>query len=222
MMISIILPVCDAPIGSGKPHYWLRECLRSIENGGHDNFECLVGCDGDTPAIQAMVESLKDTRFRYFAFPRTRSVGNFQCHELLEKHAAGDLVMWMNHDDSYVDGALKIVADEAESLPGRAMFFRARLPSGLVVWFNKKPRQDRNVLVLATVTPRLPYIPPYGVGNRKDSEDLKWIVAVHDYYQEIDKPVIWVPTIIVEARPWSPPELVLPGFKYGDPDQIGL
>ena len=209
MKISVILPVCDAPIESGRPHYWLRHCIQSVLDGGHDDFELLVGCDGDTPRIREVVESWQDARLKYVAFPRTRSWGNYQCHHLLKSHATGDLVMWMNHDDSYVPGALRIAHDEAEALPGRAFFFRARLRVGVETWWKRDPRLKQNAHVLATVTPRLPYIPPYGTScERSAAEDLAWTIAVHTYYESIGKPVIWVPTVLVLVRPWAPPEMM--------------
>lgn len=209
MKITVMLPTCDAPIGSGRPHYWFESCLRSVQDGGYPNFECLVGCDGDSPKIEEAVRNLGDPRFRYLAFPRTRSWGNFQCHEMLEKHATGDVVMWLNHDDSYAPNALLRAAEYVECFPGRPIFFKALLKCGVTIW--QKPNVDvqMNVHVLATVTPRIDTIPPYGTSAARDSaEDFKWVRAVANHFTERGKPPVWAEETIVIVRPWAPAEFL--------------
>lgn len=208
MKISVILPVCDVPIGSGRPHYFLRECIESVRQGGHEDFELLVGCDGHVPAIDELVDSFDDERLIYVPFELTRAWGNYQCHRLLKDWARGDVVMWMNHDDRFTPGALKIAAEEVAAFPERPIFFRAIISCGVCVWTEEvRPSENSShvqVHVLATVTPNRPWTPPYpDERSRMGKADLKWVQSVYDVFSERGTPPVWSKDVLVEVRPWA-------------------
>jgi glycosyltransferase involved in cell wall biosynthesis len=211
MKISVILPVVDVPIGSGRPCHWLKNSIQSVLDGGHEDFELLVGCDGHVDAIDDMVREFGDKRIVYVPFERTRSWGNHQCHRLLKEWARGDYVMWMNHDDSFTKGALAIVAEYAQDFPGRPLFFRARIACNALVWSEmRRPNQTSThveVHVLATATPRTAFTPPYPDKHERVSKaDLQWVSEVYDTFTAKGLPPVWCKEVMVHVRPWAPME----------------
>lgn len=206
MKLSIVMPVVDVPIGSGRPGYWLKNSIQSVLDGGHDDFECLVGCDGDVPAIRAVVESFGDERLRYIPFPFTGNWGNYQRHRLMRDYATGDYFTFMDHDDSYTKGALREMASDIEMFPDRAFFYRALLRLGVVIWYTKDIKQPRNVPGHGVVIPRGQGWPLWGESNDR-LEDLKFTHAVFNHGNLVGNPVLWVETVVATVRPWAPPEL---------------
>lgn len=141
MKISVIMPTVDWPIGSGLPHQFFKKSICSVLAAGHDDFQLLIGGDGTLPAVRAAAESFADHRIRYIDFPRTRNFGNNQRHELMKTLVEGELFGFMDHDDAYVPGALKIMHDDCVAA-GVPIVFGATLP---LCW----AQQDGNLRDLA-------------------------------------------------------------------------
>lgn len=218
MKVSIILPVCDVPLGSKRPHYWLRKCIQSVIDGGHEDFELLVGCDGHIEQIHDVVDSFLDKRVIYVPCEETHSWGNHQCMRLQRDWARGDYIMWLNHDDSYAPGAVATAVEEAEAFPGRPIFFRAQIQCGVLVWTKpERPKDDASMVmqhVLATMTPNVPTTPLYPDFRRRDEKaDLVWVSRVYDAFEAAGKPVVWSKEVILLVRPWAPPE-PMPGKEF--------
>ena len=207
MKLSIILPACDVPLGSGRAGPWLRNALQTVQEGGYADFECLVGCDGDIPAIRSAVEAMHDDRFRYIPLPCTHSWGNYQRNVITQEHATGDYVAFMDHDDGYVPGALKVIADEIETFPGRGFFFRARLSCGVVVWAKPSITHSASLAGHGTIVPRGTGWPVWG-SSASRSEDHNYMLAVNAYADSIGKPMVWCSQIVARIRPWAPQEVV--------------
>jgi len=211
LKITVILPVVDVPIGSGRPCHWLKNCIQSVLDGGHEDFELLVGCDGHIDAIDDVVRGFEDKRIVYVPFERTRSWGNHQCHRLLKEWARGNYVMWMNHDDNYAPNALAMAHEAAEDFPGRPLFFRARIACNALIWSEmRRPSATSShveVHVLATVTPRVEFTPPYPPTHERTSKaDLAWVTSVYDVFTERGLPPVWKKEVLVHVRPWAPME----------------
>lgn len=221
-MITVILPVIDVPIGSGKPHCFLKQSIQSVLDGEYENFELLVGCDSHVEAIQDLVNDFKDKRLVYVPFERTRSWGNHQCHRLLKEWARGDLLMWLNHDDRYYKGALRMAAEESECFPERPIFFRARIACNVIVWMDtSRPVETSThvqVHVLATATPIRPWTPPYpDTRKRMDRADMKWVQQVYDTFTERGTPPVWSKDLILDVRPWALAEPTPYGAQVTEP-----
>jgi len=204
--LSVIMPVVDVPVGSGRAGFWLKNSIQSVLDGGHEDFECLIGCDGDVDAIRETVASFKDDRLRYIPFPFTGNWGNFQRHRLMRDYATGDYFTFMDHDDNYTKNALKEMALDIADFPGRAFFYRVLLRVGVVVWYSRDVNQPRNVAGHGVVIPRGTGYPIWGESADR-LEDLKLIRGVYRHGQEIGQPVIFVETVVAHVRPWAPPEL---------------
>jgi glycosyltransferase involved in cell wall biosynthesis len=222
MKVSVVLPVVDVPIGSGKPHYFLKQCVQSVLDGEHEDFELLVGSDGHHPQIHDLLDDFRDKRIVYVPFERTRSWGNHQCHKLLKEWAKGDIVMWMNHDDCYYPGALRIAAEEAECFPERPIFFRARIACNVVVWMKEERPVETSshvqVHVLATATPIRPWTPPYpDMKARIAKADMLWVQQVYDTFSAKGYPPVWSKDVLVNVRPWALAEPTPFGCKETTP-----
>jgi len=207
MKLSIIIPAVDVPIGSGRVGYWLKNSLQSVLEGGHEDFECFVGCDGDIESIRATVSSFNDDRFRYIAFPETHTWGNYQRNRIMREYATGDYTTFMDHDDSYTKNALREMASDAMSFPGRAFFYRVELRAGVIVWMSRDIKQPRNVAGHGVVAPHRMGYPIWG-DSADRLEDLYYYRAVHQHALQRNQPVIWAETVVAKVRPWSPPELI--------------
>lgn len=215
MKLSVIMPVIDVPIGSGRPCPWLRNAIDSTINCGHKDFELLVGCDGDIQAIRELVESFKDDRVKYIAFPATRSWGNYQRHELMKNHATGDYFSFMDHDDEYIRGSLKDVADEVKVFPERAFFFRVNLACGITVWTEEsrtgRNKPSINVAGQGMIVPRGNGWPLWPNGKNRTA-DKEYTSILLNHADKIGKPIIFSKHVISNIRPLSPPELTNLGF----------
>ena len=202
--LSVIMPTCETPIGSGRPHCFFKQAIESVLNGGHDDFELLVGADGKSDVIRDIAESFKDKRIKLTEFPETRTWGNHQRHELM-KVSTGDYTCFLDHDDAYVPGGLKLIADEIDTFPGKMFIFRVKLRSNVVVWVNHSIKTQRNVAGHAVLAPRTGY--PLWRGSSDRLEDLHYVTACYDHCTvDLHEMPIWVPVVIVNIRPWAPPE----------------
>lgn len=207
MKLSIILPTCDVPIGSGRVCPWLEGALRSCLTAGHEDFECLVGCDGDLDSVRSMVEFIGDERIIYVPFPMTRSWGNFQRHELMKNVATGDYFSFMDHDDQYVPGSLGSMGQQIELFYGRPLFARVRLTSGVVIWIEPNLKHEMAMAGHGVFVPRGHGWPIWGPSSDR-LEDHKYMRVVADHAATVKKPVVWTEQIVAFIRPQAPPEFV--------------
>jgi len=205
--LSVIMPVVDVPVGSGRAGFWLKNSIQSVLDGGHEDFECLIGCDGDVDAIRETVASFKDDRLRYIPFPFTGNWGNFQRNRMMRDYATGDYFTFMDHDDSYTKNALKEMALDIADFPGKAFFYRVLLRNGVIVWFTRDVGMPRNMTGQGCVVPRGADYPLWGESSDR-KEDLYYYKAIHQHALEIGNPVMWVETVVAHVRPWAPRELL--------------
>lgn len=207
MKLSIILPTCDVPLDSKRPAPWLRSALESVQSAGHEDFECLVGGDGQLDAVRLMVENLHDERFRLIEFPKTRTWGNFQRHELMTKYATGDYFSFMDHDDQYVPGALASIVEELECFEGRPLFARVRLTCGILIWTQPHLNSKMPLAGHGVFCPRGGGWPVWGPSGDR-LEDHAFIHAVFNHGKAVGKPVIWSEQLVALVRPHAPPEII--------------
>jgi len=203
MKISVILPTVDVPHGSGKTFHFLRSSLESVANGGYGDFECLVGCDGHVGEVENVVKSMCDSRFKYIPFEYTGWMGNSQRHLLMKHHASGDVCCFMDHDDAYIPGALKRVAEEVETFPGRLIYFRVELNCGVVVWTERSLDGWKTPVGQGVVIPLEGGWPVWGSTDDRN-EDGTFIHAADAYANRLAGGAVWCETVIARIRPWQP------------------
>lgn len=206
MKFSILLPTCDVPLDSGRSCAWLLPSLQSCQKAGHEDFECFVGSDGDLESVRSLVASLRDERFRYVPFPKTRTWGNYQRHELMKKWATGDYCAFMDHDDQYVPGALGEIAEQCELFGDRPIFARVRLACGIVIWNQPNLLAQMSVAGHACFAPRKAGWPLWEpAGDRL--ADKRYIQAVYDHGMSLGKAPVWSETLVALVRPLATPEV---------------
>ena len=112
---SIIVPCCDvAP--------YLRECLDSVAKQPFSDWECLLGVEeskDDTEKI-AREYAAKDPRFKAFFSPRTGSCSASRNTGI--DMATGEYIIFLDGDDSIVEGSLQRLHDKIAERPGADLY----------------------------------------------------------------------------------------------------
>ncbi len=106
MKFSIIIPVYN-----GEPH--LQHAMQSILPQDFTDWEAIIVDDGSTDATPQIAEALasQDSRIRV-VHQSNGGVSIARNHGMDE--AQGDWIVWLDADDSYVDGALGQIAAMAD------------------------------------------------------------------------------------------------------------
>lgn len=98
-LISIITP-------SFNQGQFIEETIKSVLNGGHDNFEHIVIDGGSTDET---INILK--KYKHLIWVSEPDKGQADAINKGFRMAKGDILAWLNSDDCYTPGALKRVAD---------------------------------------------------------------------------------------------------------------
>ena len=218
MKLSIIFPVCSIPDALdelGRPHPFLLEALDSIRRGGHDDFEILVGIDGARPWVAAYIEYWKSSRgmssqqLRVFQMRFTGSYGNAQRNALI-RQARGDYLLFMDHDDCYVQGALRVVSDRMKNM-NRPAFFKMRvfmfgnqgkpMPNPVTLWGGKEISQGQvggHMFVVPNSEKFLAQWP----GSLYEA-DYAFISKTCEAFRNEGIEPIWFDDVICLIRPWA-------------------
>lgn len=216
MKISIIMPVVDTPVGSGKPHFFLRNSIQSVLDAGHEDFELLIGCDGSIHAIRAVVESFPDPRIIYHEFPFKGLFGNPQ-RNALRKLATGGAIMYMDHDDCYVKGGLATVARHFDLWWPRPMVFQVRNVQNSICWEIPHDIRQTKIGGQMMVVPNDHLFPDWSPENAYNADYLFCTEVVRRYVRDGRTPV-WVKGIIANLRPWSRAQIDDFIIDYGKSD----
>ena len=104
----------------------LARTLRSAALGPYD--EWLVIADGPQPQAREIVEAMGDPRIRYIEGPKTGDYGNAR-RGMGIRLATQDYLLFMDDDDEYVPGALKIIRSQ---LNGKPFMFRMEHNGGII------------------------------------------------------------------------------------------
>ena len=112
---SIIVPCCDvAP--------YLRECLDSVIKQSFSDWECLLGVEtskDNTEEIAREYEA-KDPRFKVFTGPRSGSCSASRNTGI--DMAAGEYIIFLDGDDTIVEGSLQRLHDKIAARPGADLY----------------------------------------------------------------------------------------------------
>lgn len=198
---SIIMPTVDVPVGTGKLPVYLKPALNSVLEAGWPDFEVLIGCDGDIPAIKEAVLSYNEPRFKYVPFEFTGHWGNPQRNKL-QKIATGTHLNYLDHDDVYIPGALGRVAEMAEMFPEKLLVYKIFNIQGQERWetpYVIKPLMIGGQMMVVPNDGKVPEWTP----EDYYSADLHFCQAVHAKYEREGKGSIWVPEVIQQLRPWA-------------------
>lgn len=112
---SIIVPCCDV-----EPY--LRECLDSVTSQPFSEWECLLGVEDSkdrTLEIAREYES-QDKRFKVFTRPRSGSCS--ASRNVGIDMATGEYVIFLDGDDTIVEGSLQRLHDKIAERPGADLY----------------------------------------------------------------------------------------------------
>jgi len=124
---TLITPIVDVPLGSGRPHFFLKDCIESVVGQIHQDWEWLIGSDGPLPRAKALIDGFKDDRIRFVEFERKGLWGNPQRNVLIEQ-AKGELIGFLDHDDCLFANSLSRADEYARLYPHRPLFFSIEMP----------------------------------------------------------------------------------------------
>lgn len=205
---SIIMPTVDVPVGTGRSPVYLKGALQSVLNAGWNDFEVLVGCDGDIDEIKNTVLSLNDQRFKYIPCKFTGHWGNPQRNQL-QKIATGTHINYLDHDDVYIPGALGRVAEMSEAFPDKLLVYKIFNIHGQERW--ERPYEVKPLMIggQMMVVPNDGDVPDWTPEDYY-SADLNFCKAVTSKYERNGRGSVWVPEVIQQLRPWA----ILPMKEY--------
>jgi glycosyltransferase involved in cell wall biosynthesis len=106
--ISVCIPSYNA-----EP--FIGETIKSVLDSDYRNFEIIVNDDASTDNTPAIVESIRDSRIRFYR--NERNVGPVRNWNLAVTKAAGEYVSLLNHDDLYGPFWLTFAAHQLEKNP---------------------------------------------------------------------------------------------------------
>ena len=133
--ISIIYPICGMPEPDQEfshPHPFLLTSLNSIIFNNYNNYEVLIGIDGERPWLLSYLEwwkknnKLTNSKVKIFTFPFTGTYGNNQRNLLLKK-ATGDLLCFMDQDDCFEINSFSNINNFSKIYPGSPLIFKLKV-----------------------------------------------------------------------------------------------
>ena len=112
---SIIVPCCDV-----EPY--VRECLDSVLNQPFADWECLIGVETSKDKTEEIVReyAAKDSRFKVFTGPRSGSCSASRNTGI--DMATGEYVIFLDGDDTIVEGSLQRLHDKIAARPGADLY----------------------------------------------------------------------------------------------------
>jgi len=112
---SIIVPCCDV-----EPY--VRECLESVLGQPFSDWECLIGVETSKDRTEEIVReyAAKDSRFKVFTGPRSGSCSASR-NTGIDK-ATGEYVIFLDGDDTIVEGSLQRLHDKIAARPGADLY----------------------------------------------------------------------------------------------------
>ena len=112
---SIIVPCCDV-----EPY--VRECLDSVLNQPFADWECLIGVETSKDKTEEIVReyAAKDSRFKVFTGPRSGSCSASRNTGI--DMATGEYVIFLDGDDTIVEGSLQRLHDKIATRPGADLY----------------------------------------------------------------------------------------------------
>ena len=117
---SIIVPCCDV-----EPY--VCECLDSMLNQPFTDWECLIGVETSKDKTEEIVReyAAKDARFKVFTGPRSGSCSASRNTGI--DMATGEYVIFLDGDDTIVEGSLQRLHDKIAARPGADRYSCAML-----------------------------------------------------------------------------------------------
>lgn len=123
--VSVIVPVYNT-------EKWVEECIRSIQNGGHDNLEIIVVDDGSHDSSRVIINRLMDNDPRIIYMHKQNS-GAAAARESGVKVSTGDYVMFIDSDDFIKEGSIGEMINLAEKENSDMVF------SDYMLLYNSRP-----------------------------------------------------------------------------------
>lgn len=119
--VSIVVPVYNVSL-------YVRECIESIQNQTHQNFECLLVDDGSTDDTITILEQLikNDVRFQLI---KQKNSGPAKARNKALKKVTGDYILFVDSDD-------KLEKNATEKLVSAANKHQADIVIGRTKRFN--------------------------------------------------------------------------------------
>jgi glycosyltransferase involved in cell wall biosynthesis len=187
MTVSIVMPTC------GRPS--LRRALESVVRQLRSGDEVIVVGDGVQPDAERICRAFGPS-VEYVDGVETRCFGNRQRQAGMAM-AAGDYLLFLDDDDTYVPGALDAVREAAAQWLGRPMLFQFIDRNGAVLWRDAAVRQG-NVSTQQVVFPNRS--DRLGVWGDRYEGDFDFIRSTLDQWPNGDDAVVWRPNILADCR----------------------
>lgn len=210
MKLSILMVIVDVPLHSGRPHFFLRDAIESVRNGGHQNFELLIASDGPLPKAKEMIDGIGDERIRFVEMPRQHQWGHDHRNRLIGM-ATGDLIGFLDHDDAIAENALFKVASYAEKFPGRPLLLSIQMPA-IVGGYVMRPALRFGSLAGSMLYAPRDLLAPLSSANGY-SGDYDCLVQTITNAKEAGRPAEFLNDIGNMSRPWFGPMVAAAGYK---------
>ena len=112
---SIIVPCCDV-------EQYVRESLDSVLNQPFADWECIIGVETSKDRTEEIVReyAAKDPRFKVFTGPRSGSCSASRNTGI--DMATGEYVIFLDGDDTIVEGSLQRLHDKIAERPGADLY----------------------------------------------------------------------------------------------------
>jgi len=205
--VVVLMPVVDHPIGSGKPHPHLMKSIESAFASGHDDVEVWCGMDGPLPEIEDALSTVN--RVRVIRFEKTHSCGNIQRRKMMEMLPPDCLFGFMDHDDIYCDGGLKLLHDTSVK-------YGAAPVSGLMKACLSRTITNRHFLkhvaglmpvgewhgAQGCIFPSVAGMPLWGTSN-DDGEDYMFCFASEKWHRARGVSTICIDRYVAHVKPWE-------------------
>jgi len=117
LLVSVVMPTRDRP-------ELLRRAVESVRAQSHRNWELLVVDDGGQGDAEKVANAFEDPRIRLL---RTQSVGAAAARNAALDAATGDVVAYLDDDNSFDPEWLKAVAVTFGELPDARVLYGARI-----------------------------------------------------------------------------------------------
>ena len=127
---SIIVPCCDV-----EPY--VRECLMSVINQSFKDWECIIGIETCKDRTEDVIHKIidDDDRFKVFTGPRSGSCSASRNTGI--DMAQGKYVIFLDGDDTIVDGSLQRLHDKIVERPGADIY-----PCAIQVYDEKSGKNE--------------------------------------------------------------------------------
>ena len=119
---TIIVPCCDV-------EQYIRECLDSILKQSFTNWECLLGVETSKDNTETIAREYaeRDKRFHFYSRPRSGAPSILRNMGI--DMAQGEYVIFLDGDDTILDGSLQRLYDKIVARPGADLY-----PCTIKVW----------------------------------------------------------------------------------------